>query len=157
MTDMLVKLYDLPDLNPCLEKIRSKGCNVRRAMAYEKTQVLDWVKEFQPKWVDECEAGFQHSPNKCYIATENGSVVGFAVFDVVIKNMFGPTGVDENMRGKSLGTGLMLACMHEMRSNGYGYAIIGGIGPREYYEKTVGAVVIEDSTPGVYVDRLSSE
>jgi len=36
------------------------------------------------------------------------------------------------------------------------YAIIGGIGPAAFYEKTVGAVLIENSTSGIYKDFLSS-
>jgi hypothetical protein len=37
-----------------------------------------------------------------------------------------------------------------MKSQGYGYAIIGGVGPAEFYAKTVGAIAIEGSEPGVY-------
>ena len=33
---------------------------------------------------------------------------------------------------------------------GYGYAIIGGVGPAEFYAKTVGAIPIEGSEPGIY-------
>ena len=41
--------------------------------------------------------------------------------------------------------------MHEM---GYAYAIIGGVGPVDFYAKACGATVIPDSTPGVYKDML---
>jgi len=37
-----------------------------------------------------------------------------------------------------------------MRDDGYAYAIIGGVGPAEYYSKTVGATVIAGSSPGIY-------
>jgi hypothetical protein len=37
-----------------------------------------------------------------------------------------------------------------MKLKGYGYAIIGDVGPAEFYRKTVGAVEIPDSTPGIY-------
>ena len=37
-----------------------------------------------------------------------------------------------------------------MREMGYGYAIIGGVGPAEFYEKVCGAFVIADSEIGVY-------
>ena len=80
MTDMLVKLYDLPPLDACLQKIADKGCMVRRAMPYEKTQVVDWVRSHSPHWADECEAGFACIPHKCFIATCEGNVVGFAVY-----------------------------------------------------------------------------
>ena len=157
MTDMLVRLYDLPPLQASLDKIASKGVTIRRAMAYEKTQVLDFVKSEWPYWVDECAVSFSCMPHSCYIATENGKVVGFSCYDVVVKNMFGPTGVSEDQRGKGIGTGLLLACLHNMRNDGYAYATIGGVGPIEYYQKIVGATVIENSTPGVYIDRLKSE
>jgi hypothetical protein len=39
-------------------------------------------------------------------------------------------------------------------SAGYAYAIIGGAGPTAFYAKTVGAVAIEGSTPGIYRDPL---
>lgn len=38
----------------------------------------------------------------------------------------------------------------------YGYAIIGWVGPAEFYAKAVGAVEIPDSTPGVYRGMLGS-
>jgi hypothetical protein len=41
-----------------------------------------------------------------------------------------------------------------MRYEGYGYAIIGAVGPIEFYQKVVGATVIEDSTPSVYGGML---
>jgi predicted N-acetyltransferase YhbS len=58
--------------------------------------------------------------------------------------------VRKSARGKGVGSALVLACLHAMRAQGYGYAIIGGVGPEEFYARTVGAVLIEGSTPGVY-------
>ena len=40
--------------------------------------------------------------------------------------------------------------MGSMRGIGYAYAIIGGVGPRDYYEKVCGAFVIPGSEVGVY-------
>jgi len=37
---------------------------------------------------------------------------------------------------------------------GYVYGVSGRAGPIEFYEKTIGAVVIPDSDPGIYVDLL---
>ena len=44
--------------------------------------------------------------------------------------------------------------MHALREEGYGYAIIGSVGPTAFYEKCVGAISIPDSTPGLYSDML---
>jgi hypothetical protein len=37
-----------------------------------------------------------------------------------------------------------------MLAQGYGYAIIGGVGPAEFYTKIAGATIIEGSSPGIY-------
>ena len=41
-----------------------------------------------------------------------------------------------------------------LRELGYVYGIIGGAGPIKFYQKTVGASVIDDSEPGIYTDLL---
>jgi len=37
---------------------------------------------------------------------------------------------------------------------GYAYAIIGDVGPSAFYERTVGAIQIPDSAPGIYAGLL---
>ena len=49
---------------------------------------------------------------------------------------------------------LLLSALHAQRAQGYAYSIIGGVGPAEFYGKAVGAVVIADSTPGIYDGML---
>ena len=158
MTDMLVKLYELPPLGPVLAQQKAAGIDIRRALAAEKQIVVDWVANtFKiTHWTSECEVAFAQQPLACFIAVENGQVVGFACHDVTCKNFFGPTGVGESQRGRGLGKGLLLACLHAMAAQGYGYAIIGGVGPVEFYAKTVGAIEIEGSTPGIYGGILDS-
>jgi predicted N-acetyltransferase YhbS len=63
--------------------------------------------------------------------------------------------VDEARRGQGIGKALFLSCLHAMAANGYAYAIIGSAGPADFYAKTVGAVEIEGSSPGIYPDRLA--
>jgi hypothetical protein len=41
-----------------------------------------------------------------------------------------------------------------MKLKGYGYAVIGAVGPAAFYHKLVGAVEIPDSTPGLWKDLL---
>ena len=155
MTDMLVKLYELPPLEPALERARQSGVEVRRALAAEKHVVLAWIAEkFYPHWVSECEVAFSRQPNACFVAVEAGQVVGFACHDATCRNFFGPTGVDESQRGRGIGAALLLACLHAMSEQGYAYGIIGGVGPAEFYTRIVGAIEIPDSTPGIYGDML---
>jgi len=42
-----------------------------------------------------------------------------------------------------------------MKNLGYAYAIIGGVGPASFYEKAVGAKLIEGSDPGIYKGIMS--
>jgi len=67
---------------------------------------------------------------------------------------FGPTGVLQSARGKGIGKALLLACLWSLREMGYVYAIIGAAGPVRFYQKTVGAIIIPDSEPGIYTDML---
>lgn len=150
-TDMLVKLYNLPPLEPVIAAQTEGGITIRRAIAPEKHLISAWVAEhFSMHWASECQVALSHVPVGCWIATHDSRLVGFACYDSTTRGFFGPTGVDDSMRGKGVGTALLLACLHAMRADGYGYAIIGAAGPVAYYERTVGAMPIPDSSPGVY-------
>jgi predicted N-acetyltransferase YhbS len=70
---------------------------------------------------------------------------------------FGPGGVAESYRAKGIGAALLMSCLLDMRLKGYGYAIIGDVGPVEFYRKVVGAIEIPDSTPGFYKGLMQTE
>jgi GNAT superfamily N-acetyltransferase len=155
MTDMLVKLYDLPDQLPAFPNLESQGIRIRKPMASEKSPIVEWVREeFGMVWGDEVDVSFSRTPVSTYIAQQDRNLLGFACYDTSALGYFGPTGVLESFQGRGIGNALLLACLLEMRMKGYGYAIIGWIGPQEFYEKTVGAIVIPDSTPGIWRDFL---
>jgi GNAT superfamily N-acetyltransferase len=155
MSDMLVKLYDLPEIESVGQFEKRMGVTVRRAIAPEKHVVTEWVKHrFGSAWMSECEVAFAQSPITCLIATQNDKLLGFACFDATTKGFFGPTGVDELERGRGVGKMLFLYSLQLMRLDGYGYAVIGGAGPTEFYAKTAGAIIIEDSEPGIYKGML---
>jgi predicted GNAT family acetyltransferase len=155
MPDMLVKLYELPDLAPSIEKQRGYGIEIRRAIAPEKHVITNWVRQaFWEGWASETEVAFSNHPASCFIAIEKGKIIGFACYDSTCKAFFGPTGVDETLRGRGTGKALLMACLHDMRANGYGYAIIGAAGPTDFYAKACGATIIEGSIPGIYRGML---
>ncbi len=158
MPDYLVKLYALPPLEPALKRIEVNGFELRRALAPEKSIVVDWVRTvFAPNWGDECDVSFSGRPVSCFLVTRDGTLVGFACYDATCKAFFGPTGVVEEVRGKGLGVALLLSALHAMRHEGYAYAIIGaGGGAEEFYRKTVGAIPIEGSSPGIYRGMLKA-
>ena len=125
MADMLVKLYDLPPLESTGQYEERTGITIRRALAPEKHVVTQWINEhFSAAWVSECEVGFSRSPITCILAVEGGKLLGFACYDTTAKGFFGPTGVDENERGRGVGKMLLLHTLDMMRSDGYGYAAV---------------------------------
>ncbi|MEN8210560.1 MAG: GNAT family N-acetyltransferase [Thermodesulfobacteriota bacterium] len=157
--DRLVRLYDLPPAEPHLKNLLKKGVTVRTAMAYEKAQTVEWVRnEFSEGWADESSVAFSNHPVSCFIATEKGAIIGFACYESTCRNFFGPIGVAEHVRGHGIGRALLLSCLHAMAASGYAYAIIGGgDGARKFYAETVGAIEIEGSSPGIYRDRLKNK
>jgi GNAT superfamily N-acetyltransferase len=157
MTDMLVKLYNLPESLPPFSDLVPPEIKIRKPLGSEKSMLVQWVHEnFGEFWASETEITFSRSPVSCYIAQHKQELVGFACYDAAGLGYFGPTGVAESFQRRGIGKALILACMYEMKLKGYGYAIIGWVGPQEFYEKTVGATVIPDSTPGIWKDWLGN-
>lgn len=154
MADMLVRLYALPPLDAALAALEPHGVQVRRVLVAEKPRIMAWIDQHFAVWVPEVEATFARLPASCFIALRGPDLLGLACYDGICRNFFGPTAVLESERGRGIGRALLLAALHAQRAQGYAYSIIGGIGPAEFYAKTVGAVMIEGSTPGIYAGRL---
>lgn len=151
MSDMLVRLYAIPERDKTLKE----GYVVRRAAAYDKSVTLDWIRQnFSTQWASEADVAFSWQPVSCLIALYYEKLVGFACYEATCRGYFGPGGVLEAHRGQGLGTILLLECLRSMKEMGYAYAIIGGVGPKEFYVKTVGAIEIPDSTPGIYTPPI---
>jgi len=155
MTDMLVHLLKLPPCQGLIDELRTQGTIVRRANAWELSRVREFAGKWGNTWADEAEVGFARQPVSVYIAIQNGEIVGFCCYECTRRNYLGPMGVDEPLRGKGVGKALLLASLFSLREMGYAYAIIGVVGPVEFYQKACGAVVIEGSDRGVYVDMLN--
>jgi ribosomal protein S18 acetylase RimI-like enzyme len=153
--DLLVKLYALeprPDLDA---RLANAGVTVRRALPPELGLVTDWIKErFSAWWASEATVAFSRQPPSCFVAVKDGKLIGFACYDATARGFFGPTGVDEAARGDGVGHALLLASLLDMRAQGYGYGIIGGAGPVDFYVRSVGAIPIEGSVPGIYAGLL---
>ena len=155
MFDMLVRLYDLPDVGPARSSLATEGIAIRRCAPYERHIVADWVgRTFSPKWVSEFKIAMSRQPAACIIATCGHAVIGFACYDVTARGFLGPMGVAPDTRQHGLGKTLLVTALEQLRAQGYAYAVIGGVGPEEFYRRAVGAMPIEGSTPGIYIDIL---
>ena len=144
---MLVKLYELRE-----RAEPPAGVDVRRALAAEKHRVVAFARErWGDGWASECEIAFAREPISCLVAVEADRLLGFAVYDVTARGVFGPTGVDEAVRRRGIGTALLIETLLAMRAIGYAYAIIGWVGEAlDFYEHAVRAVAIPGSEPGMY-------
>lgn len=158
MADMLVPLLNLPPQEELLSRLELEGIRIHRALAPDKHRVVEWVAEHSGRNASgECDVSFSRTPVTCYIATRGADILGYACYEATAPNFFGPTRVLDSEQGKGIGKALLLKCLHSMREAGYVYAIIGGVGPAEFYEKSVGAFLIPDSTPGIYRDFLGAK
>lgn len=159
MSDYLVKLWELPSPEPYYASLREKNIVIRKPIGPENYAVIGWIREnFGAGWASESENAFFRDPKGIYIAVREGDggseMLGFACYDATVKGFFGPTGVAKSERHQGIGAALLLACLCGMRDEGYGYAVIGSVGPAEFYKKICGATEIEDSSPGVYRGML---
>ena len=150
--DMLIKLYALPDVD-AVENVSGTMC--RKPLAPEFDLIVDWVvRDFSAGWASEVRAALNNRPVSLFVALRAGTLRGFCCYDATARGFVGPVGVAESERGQRLGATLLLACLQEMRSVGYAYAVAGAVGAREFFRRVAGATEIEGSTPGVYRDML---
>ncbi len=154
MPDMLVRLYDLPDPAPYDARTGAAGIAVRRLEAWDRAGLRRFVlQHFNDNWASEADFAFTNShPITGFAAIEHGAIAGFAVYESSRRGFFGPTGVREDLRGSGLGAALLFRCLESMREMGYAYAIIGGVGPADFYAKVCGATIIDGSEGSVYAE-----
>jgi GNAT superfamily N-acetyltransferase len=149
--DMLVKLYELEDDWRFVSEQAALGITIRKPIGPEKHLLVDWVREhFSDAWASETDCAISNTPISCFLAVQEGAPIGFGCYDATALGFFGPVGVLEPCRGRGTGRALLLACLLDMKLKGYGYAIIGAVGPAEFYRKAVSAVEIPDSSPGLW-------
>lgn len=152
MSDWLVKLYDLPE--PAT-RAAPVDAVLRKPIGPEHRLLVDWVgQQFSAAWASEAQAALGNRPLSVFIAVGESGLLGFACYDATARGLFGPIGVAATARGQGLGAALLFACLDDMRALGYAYAVIGAAGPGEFYRRTVGAVEIPGSTPGIYRGML---
>lgn len=141
--DMIVGITHLPAYTV------AEGVKIKRVFPTDKNRVIAFIREhFSEGWSGEAENAILQPPGKCFIAVEDGRVIGFACYDASAKGFFGPIGVAEEARGKGIGQALLVRTLEAMREYGYGYAVIGWVGSAAgFYRKVVGAEYIPGGEP----------
>ena len=152
--DCLVNLY-ARRMAALAKRVEGVEAAIRPALPPELHIVQRWVREnFSDYWVSEVTVAMAHRPPGCLVAVVDGALVGFACYDATARGFFGPTGVAEDQRGKGIGLALLYHTLAAMKAQGYAYAIIGAVGPHEFYANTVGAVPIEADHEDIYQGLL---
>lgn len=155
MTDMLVKLYDLAVDWSAVMAHQQQGIYYRQPLGSEVMAIVQWVGDrFSGGWRSEVAIAFSQRPPRGLIAVQGGELLGFACYDVAALGLFGPMAVAEPHRGRGIGRLLLQLTLAQMRSAGYGYAVIGWVSSEAFYAKTVGAMPIPDSRPGLWRSAL---
>lgn len=155
MEDMLVKLYELPDYSNIISDLKSDNIKISRAMSPDKYQILEWIENNSSIYAKgEASVCFSNKPISLFVASKGNQIIGYACYNATKLGFFGPTRVFDTFQGKGIGKALLYVSLLSMQNEGYGYAIIGGVGPKEFYKKSVNAIEIPNSNPGVYKDFI---
>jgi predicted N-acetyltransferase YhbS len=142
-------------MNTLADRVGDVQATIRAALPPELHLIQNWVrKHFSEYWVSEVTVAMAHQPPGCLVAVVDGQLVGFACYDATARGFFGPTGVAESHRGKSIGLALFYQTLAAMKAHGYAYAIIGSAGPVNFYRNAVGAVPIEADKEDIYQGLL---
>jgi hypothetical protein len=155
MSDLLVKLYELPPA-PHSRALPDRWV-LRKPLGPEHRLITEWVAAtFSAGWASEAAVALNNRPISLFMAVHGQNLLGFACYDATARGMFGPIGVAAESRGCHLGAHLLLACLHDMRSVGYAYAVVGSAGPADFFARVAGATAIPGSSPGPYRGMLKT-
>ena len=153
MSDLLIRLYDRPWSLAVERDVMHGHLIVRKPIGPEVTRIVSWVEtHFNGKWASETSVALSSHPMGCYIALIENELVGFCCFNATALGYIGPIGVDERHRSLGIGRTLLNATCYEMKTAGYGYAVVGWVEHAviPFYQRVTSAVEIPDSEPGLY-------
>jgi ribosomal protein S18 acetylase RimI-like enzyme len=156
--DLLIRLYALPAEPPDLAvaTATAAGLRLRKPLGCEHDAVVAWVQRtFGPGWASEARAALGNRPVTLQAALDPAlGLLGFCCHDATALGMVGPIGVAAEARGRGIGRALLRACLADMRSAGYAYAVVGAVGVPAFFHQVAGATPIEGSEPGLYAGML---
>lgn len=127
MADLVVNLYE-HDFNNMKVELKNKNIKIKRVLSPDSDSVVEFVStNFTKRWASEVKSALYNANPSCYIAVLDEEIIGFACFNATAKGYFGPTGIHPKYRGLNIGQILLFNTLNAMKSEGYGYSIIGSV------------------------------
>ncbi len=123
-------------------KLAKRGFTIRRLEHEEEQTFYEWMLgTWSQNWTTEACNSLKNTPVTTFIALDSdGNICGFATYDVTMfRGGFGPTGVEERLRGLGIGKALFLRCLQDMKTRGYPRCEIAWVGPISFYAHTASA------------------
>jgi len=145
--NLLVDVRTNPKVSPgrgaeLAARAAARGYELRRARPDEAEVLSSAISVgFGGAWPFEIERALTHEPPGLHVALRNGKLAAFAAHDGNNQGLgwFGPAGTWPEHRGQGLGEALLVACLVDIAER-HEVAEIAWIGPREFYERSVGTV-----------------
>ena len=137
--------------NPRVSQVRAaelaaraaqRGYQIRRAEGDEAEVISSAISiGFGGAWPHEVERALAFDPPGLHVAMRDGRLAAFAAHDGNNQGLgwFGPSGTWPEHRNQGLGEALLVACMVDIAQH-HDVAEVAWIGPREFYERTVGTI-----------------
>ncbi|MHB9032659.1 MAG: GNAT family N-acetyltransferase, partial [Anaerolineae bacterium] len=141
--DMRVDLDKLNlDSTAAIGKLAQSRIEIRRATTQDIPAAAAFaLQNFSRGWQLEVEDALRFPTPPVNLAIKDGSIVGFAVYDVTGYGRFGPTGTRVDMRKQGIGGVLLKECCRQMQARGDTVAEIAWAGPVSFYLKEVNAQI----------------
>jgi len=126
--------------------LKKEGYDYERVQPKDFDKTFDFVKQHFPNntWAEEVKFSFRLQPPSTFIAKDaKNEIVGWATHSQFFPGSFGPTGVDESLRGKGIGTELFLWCLWDIKQNGLDTCEIMWVNGDtiKFYSKVSGAYI----------------
>ena len=140
------------NLTVALDIIKKEPSSKKGEYEYERVQpedydkTFDFVKQHFPDgtWPEEVKFSFRLNPPTTFIAKNaKHEIVGWSTHSLFFPGSFGPTGVLESLRGKGIGTELLLWSLWDIKQNGLDTCEIMWVtgDTVKFYSKAIGAYV----------------
>lgn len=125
------------------DRLAPEGFTIRRLEPGERATFSSYMTErWSRGWHDEAMNSYLNDPITTFVALQHGSLCAFATCDSEgFAGHFGPTGTNEELRGKGIGRILFYRCMRDLYERGLTHAEIVWVGPIPFYTRIAGAYV----------------